>query len=64
MKACRQFDPTMVDPRWLVFLREHRYDLARIADPNTRGYVARALRQNGIELLRGDRGTYQTNPRV
>jgi hypothetical protein len=45
--------------RWLTILRDHGYDLDRIAEPDKRGYVVRSLRQAGIELLRGDRGTYR-----
>jgi hypothetical protein len=60
MKTCAPFDPTMAGPGWLVILRDHGYDLDRIADPVTRRNVARALQQNGIELLRGNRRTYST----
>jgi hypothetical protein len=56
---CR-LNMAMIEPEWLRILRKYRYDLERIADPDVRDYISRALRQNGIEVLRGDRGTYQT----
>ena len=58
MRLC--FDPTMPEPRWLIILREHRYDLDSIADPAMRSYVLNSLRANRIEVLRGDSGTYST----
>jgi hypothetical protein len=57
-----------MNQRWLATLREHGYDINAIADPDKRRQVVNALRVQGIELLRGDSGTYRVpgadrNPR-
>jgi hypothetical protein len=55
MNDFRKFSNELM-PQWLKVLRDHRYDVDKIADPATRRAVLEALRRNGIEALRGSRG--------
>lgn len=55
MNQSRAFDIDGAAPRWLTILREHSYDVARIADPKIRQDVVKAAQRSGIELLKGSR---------